>query len=91
MMSIPKDRSRNRRARTVLRLAVAHHAKPGMGAEFWSERKAIAEERMSAIDASPMEWRELVYEFGLEPVVRLARLGLMDAQRARAMLERGVA
>ncbi len=62
--------------------------KPGMGAAFWAERKATAETRMSAIDESPLAWRELVNEYGLEPVVELARLGMTDAERARKMLER---
>ncbi len=72
------------------RAVAAHHAKPGMGTAFWTERKAIAEERMSAIDESPPAWRALVYEFGLEPVVRLAQMGLTDAERARALLRRGL-
>ena len=63
-------------------------AKPGMGPEFWRERKEIAETRMSAIDESPMEWRELVNEFGLDPVVELAKFGMTDAKRAREMLEK---
>ncbi len=59
-----------------------------MGEGFWAERKSIAEDRMSAIDESPREWRDLVYEFGLEPVVFLAKQGMTDARQARAMLER---
>jgi hypothetical protein len=70
------------------RAVEAQYAKPGMGEVFWAERKDIAEDRMSAIDASPREWRELVYEFGLEPVVSLAKMGMTDAGRARSMLER---
>lgn len=62
--------------------------KPGMGDEFWAERKATAEYRMSAIDESPPAWRELVNEFGLEPVVELAKRGMTDPKRARAMLQR---
>ncbi len=65
------------------------HAKPGMGAAFWAERKEIAETRMSAIDESPPAWRALVYEFGLEPVVALAKCGLTDPIVARAYLQRG--
>lgn len=63
------------------------HDKPGMGEAFWAARKAVAEERMGAIDASPRPWRALVYEFGLEPVVRLAQMGMTDSGRARVLLE----
>lgn len=80
--------TRRRTERGRHRAIEAHHATPGMGDEFWAERKSVAEERMSAIDASPLGWRELVYEFGLEPVVKLARLGMTDPDLARAMLER---
>lgn len=62
--------------------------KPGMGDSFWRERKDIAETRMSAIDESPLAWRDLVNEFGLEPVVALAKLGVTDADWARRTLER---
>ena len=59
-----------------------------MGDAFWAERKEVAETRMSAIDESPPAWRDLVNEFGLEPVVELAKLGITDAQFARQQLER---
>ncbi len=62
--------------------------KPGMGEAFWAERKGIAETRMSAIDESPQSWRALVNEFGLDPVVELARLGVTDPVWARQMLTR---
>ena len=68
-------------------LAAANN-KPGMGTAFWAERKEVAEIRMSAIDASPLAWRDLVNEFGLDPVVELARLGVTDADWARRMLTR---
>jgi hypothetical protein len=80
--------TRLRTDRRRRRAIEVQHDKPGMGEAFWAERKAIAEDRMGAIDASPRPWRYLVYEFGLEPVVHLAKMGMTDAGRARGLLER---
>jgi hypothetical protein len=71
-----------------MRRAIISHNKPGMGAAFWTERKKTAEERMSAIDESPPAWRALVNEYGLEPVVELAKSGMTDAKRAQWYLDR---
>ena len=58
-----------------------HQDPPGMGEKFWAERKAVAECRMAAVDASPRLWRDLVHEFGLEA----ARMG-WDAETAQRLL-----
>lgn len=66
----------------------AENRRTGMGAKFWADRKATADERMAAIDESPPAWRNLVNEFGLEPVVVIAKRAITDARVARLMLER---
>lgn len=68
--------------------AVIEHLddKPGMGAAFWRQQKAISEKRMAIIDEAPREWRDLVNDFDPDLVADLAGQGVGVAS-ARAALE----
>ena len=57
-----------------------------LGSEEYSAK--VATPIMAAIDNLPKAYRELVNEFGLDPVVELAKFGMTDAKRAREMLEK---
>lgn len=77
------------RVRRHLRRRRALFDPPGMGDEFWTERKRIAEFRMGIIDAAPREWRDLVNEFGPDDVAEMAGRGYGVVQ-ARHILQRAM-